>query len=56
MAQIRGTIELLSRILKCNGTSKIKAETFRQAKFNGKEAVGLFLGQKFDILLNFFAK
>ena len=42
MAQIRGTIELLSRILRSNGASKIKAETFRQAKFNGKEAVRTF--------------
>ena len=39
MAQIRGTIELLSRITRENGASKVKAETFRQAKFNGKEAV-----------------
>ena len=39
MAQIRGTIELLAKILKENGESTVKAETFRLAKFNDKEAV-----------------
>ena len=39
MAQTRKTIELLTKILEENGTSKIKAEMFRLAKFNHKEAV-----------------
>jgi hypothetical protein len=41
MAQIRETIELLTKILFENGTLKIKAETFRAAKFNGFEAVSI---------------
>jgi len=39
MAQIRGTIELLTRILFDNGTQKVKAEIFRSAKFNGLDGV-----------------
>lgn len=39
MAQIRGTIELLTKILQENGESTVKAETFRLAKFNDKDAV-----------------
>ena len=41
MANIRATLELLVRILKENGTFKIKAETFRQSKFNEDGAVSL---------------
>ena len=39
-AQIRSTIELLASILRENGTTKVRAETFRQAKFDQEEAVG----------------
>lgn len=39
MAQIRQTIDLLSKILKENGACKVKAEIFRLAKFNEEEAV-----------------
>ncbi len=48
MAQIRGTIELLTKILKANGASKLKAESFRQAKFNGKEAVSFCVDEQFE--------
>ena len=41
-AQIRNTIELLTSILCENGTTKIRAETFRQAKFDQEEAVSLY--------------
>ena len=36
---MRETIDLLTKVLKGNGTSKIKAETFRLAKFDKPEAV-----------------
>ncbi|CAH1791815.1 unnamed protein product [Owenia fusiformis] len=39
MANIRETIELLTRVLKDNGTRKIKAEVFRLAKFDNEAAV-----------------
>ena len=39
MAQIKATIELLLRILRENGTTRVSAETFRQAKFDHKDAV-----------------
>lgn len=39
MAQIKETIELLARILRYNGMSKIKSEVFRQAKFDKPEVV-----------------
>ena len=39
MAQIKATIELLLKILKENGTTKISAETLRQAKFNHNASV-----------------
>ena len=39
MAQIKATIELLLRILRENGTTKVAAETFRQAKFDNGDAV-----------------
>lgn len=39
MTQIKETIELLTKILRHNGTSKIKPEAFRQAKFDKNEAV-----------------
>ena len=39
MSHVRGTIETLTKILKENGCSKIRAEIFRQAKFNQDEAV-----------------
>ena len=42
MAQTRNTIELLTKILEENGTSKIRAETFRLAKFNDKDAVCIY--------------
>lgn len=41
MAQVRETIELLVKILRGNGTSKIKAESFRLAKFNNDTAVSV---------------
>ena len=40
MAQIKQTVELLTRILRCNGFSRIRSEIFRQAKFDQPEAVG----------------
>jgi len=43
MAQVRETIELLTKLLRGNGTSKIKAEIFRLAKFNNDEAVSNFV-------------
>ena len=39
MAQIRGTIDLFTKILRENGASRIKSEVFRQAKFNQEDAV-----------------
>ncbi|KAK3588755.1 hypothetical protein CHS0354_024237 [Potamilus streckersoni] len=39
MAQVREVIELLTKILRENGTTKIKAEIFRLAKFDKDEAV-----------------
>lgn len=39
----RSTIELLSEILHENVDVKVKAETFRAAKFNRAEAVSLLL-------------
>ena len=39
MSQTRNTIELLCKILKENGTTKIKAEVFRLAKFNQDDVV-----------------
>jgi hypothetical protein len=39
MAQIKQTVELLTKILKSNGFSKIKPECFRLAKFDKTEAV-----------------
>jgi hypothetical protein len=42
MAQVRDTIELLVKVLNGNGVSKIKAESFRLAKFNNDTAVRSF--------------
>ena len=42
-------IELLSRIIKSNGASKVKAETFRQAKFNGREAVSFLFCKRMNL-------
>ena len=39
MSQVKETIDLLTRVLRGNGTSKIKAEIFRLAKFDKDEAV-----------------
>ena len=39
MSQVRDVIELLTKVLKSNGTTKIKAEIFRLAKFDKDEAV-----------------
>lgn len=39
MAQIKQTVELLTKILRSNGFSKIKPECFRLAKFDKSEAV-----------------
>lgn len=50
MAQIRGTIELLTKILQENGESTVKAETFRLAKFNDKEAGKPMLILLFELL------
>lgn len=50
MAQIRNTIELLSKILTENGTCKMKAESFRLAKFNQIEAVGPFWHLLFEMI------
>ena len=36
---MKETIDLLTRVLRGNGTSKIKAEIFRLAKFDKDEAV-----------------
>lgn len=39
--QVRETIELLCRILAENGTTPIRAEILRKAKFDSLEEVGL---------------
>ena len=39
MAQIKETVELLTKILRHNGMSKVKSEVFRQSKFDKNEAV-----------------
>ena len=39
MSNVRTTIELLLKLLRENGTLKLKAEIFRLAKFNEDEAV-----------------
>ncbi len=39
MAQIRQTIELLTKTLNENGTCKVRAEVFRAAKFDQDDAV-----------------
>jgi hypothetical protein len=46
MAQIRQTIELLCKVLRDNGTSLLKAETFRLAKFNNDDAVSKLVWKK----------
>ncbi|ELT99332.1 hypothetical protein CAPTEDRAFT_222625 [Capitella teleta] len=50
MSQIRNTIELLTKILRENGTSKVKAETFRLAKFNDDNAVAVMWKLLFELL------
>lgn len=50
MAQVRDTIELLVKILKGNGTSRIKAESFRLAKFNNDTATETFWNLLFELL------
>ena len=52
MSQVKETIDLLTRVLRGNGTSKIKAETFRLAKFDKDEAVSL-VGFSWWILNNY---
>jgi len=39
MAQIKQTVELLTKILRSNGLSKVKAEVFRKAKLDSDDAV-----------------
>lgn len=43
MTQIRNTIDLLTKILQANGTTQLKAEIFRLAKFDRPEAVCIFI-------------
>ncbi|XP_060079230.1 tubulin epsilon and delta complex protein 1-like [Ylistrum balloti] len=50
MSQVRETIELLTKLLRRNGTSKIKAEVFRLAKFNNDEATVPFWKLLFELL------
>ncbi|XP_069118884.1 LOW QUALITY PROTEIN: tubulin epsilon and delta complex protein 1-like [Argopecten irradians] len=50
MSQVRETIELLTKLLRRNGTSKIKAEVFRLAKFNSDEATVPFWRLLFELL------
>ncbi|XP_063430034.1 tubulin epsilon and delta complex protein 1-like [Mytilus trossulus] len=50
MAQVRETIELLVKVLRGNGTSKIKAESFRLAKFNNDTATETFWSLLFELL------
>lgn len=51
MAQVRETIELLVKVLRGNGTSKIKAESFRLAKFNNDTAVSVTKQANFHIVI-----
>ncbi|XP_023931041.1 uncharacterized protein C14orf80 homolog [Lingula anatina] len=50
MAQIRDTIELLTKVLKDNGTHNLKAETFRLAKFDNDDAVSSFWRLLFELI------
>lgn len=50
MAHVRETIDLLTKVLRSNGTSKIKAEVFRLAKFDKNEAVGPLWKLLFELL------
>lgn len=50
MSQVKETIDLLTRVLRGNGTSKIKAETFRLAKFDKDEAVPALWRLLFELL------
>ncbi|KAJ8309115.1 hypothetical protein KUTeg_013989 [Tegillarca granosa] len=50
MAQVKETIELLTKVLNRNGTSKIKAEIFRLAKFNDEDATESFWKLLFELL------
>ncbi|XP_064623209.1 tubulin epsilon and delta complex protein 1-like [Lineus longissimus] len=50
MAQIRQTIELLCKVLSDSGTSLLKAETFRLAKFSHDDAVVPFWSVLFEVL------
>ncbi|XP_033734862.1 tubulin epsilon and delta complex protein 1-like [Pecten maximus] len=50
MSQVRETIELLTKLLRRNGTSKVKAEVFRLAKFNSDEAAIPFWRLLFELL------
>jgi hypothetical protein len=54
MAQVRDTIELLVKVLNGNGVSKIKAESFRLAKFNNDTAVRSFYSLLQNSILNLF--
>ncbi|XP_067947857.1 tubulin epsilon and delta complex protein 1-like [Watersipora subatra] len=50
MAQIKETIELLTRVLRYNGMSKIKSEVFRQAKFDKPEATNSMWKLLFEVI------
>ena len=54
MSQVKETIDLLTRVLRGNGTSKIKAEIFRLAKFDKDEAVSsVDLRNNFSLSVNY---
>lgn len=50
MSQVKETIDLLTRVLRGNGTSKIKAEIFRLAKFDKDEAAQPLWRLLFELL------
>lgn len=50
MSQVKETIDLLTKVLRGNGTSKIKAETFRLAKFDKDEAAQPLWRLLFELL------
>lgn len=49
-SNIRGTIEILSNILRENGSTRVRAEAFRLAKFDQEDAVEAFWRLLFELL------
>lgn len=49
MTSLRNAVDLLAKILRSHGTTNIKAETFRLAKFNSSDAVSPFWRLLFEL-------